>query len=108
MEYDWTKLALRAIKIGFDKDEQVDKTKTKEQLEQAINLLKESIKLEPEEAWPYIKLADLLSDKQEKIKIYKESIKVDPTDFAKARLYDLLIGDEEYLKQLEEFPNTNE
>lgn len=108
MEYDWTKLAVRAIKIGFDKDEQVDTTKTSEQLEQARDLLRESIALEPEEAWPYIKLADLLTDKEEKIKIYKESIKVEPTDFAKARLYDLLIGDEEYLKQLEEFTKPNE
>jgi len=102
MDYNWTSLAVRAIKIGFDKDEQVDTTKSEGQLEQARNLLAESIKLQPEEAWPYIKLADLVTDKQEKIKIYKESIKVEPTDFAKARLYDLLIGDEEYLKQLEE------
>lgn len=103
MEYDWSKLAIRAIKIGFDKDEQVNKNKTNEQLEQARNLLRESIAMQPEEAWPYIKLADLLDDKDEKIKIYKESLKIEETDFVKARLYDLLIGDEEYLSQLENY-----
>lgn len=86
---DWIRIGLKAVKIGFDLNEQLDPSKSKEEIEEAKKLFYECIKLKPEEAWPYIKLADLIDDKKEKIRIYQESLKVEETDFVKARLYDL-------------------
>jgi hypothetical protein len=86
----WIKTGIKAIKKGFDLNEQIDPTKSEEEIEEAKKLFYKCIEQGPEEAWPYIKLADLLTDKEEKIKVYKQSLLIEETDFVKARLYELL------------------
>lgn len=91
----WIQLGLRAMKLGFDQNEQVDPTKSQEEIKQCIELFYKSIELGATDAWPFIKLADLISDDQEKIRLYKESLNVKQTMFAKSRLYDLLLASKE-------------
>lgn len=90
---NWISLGLKAIRLGFDENEQLDSTKSDKEINRSKELFYECIKLKPEEAWPYIKLADLINDKKEKIRIYQEGLKAEENnDFIKARLYDLLIN----------------
>lgn len=91
----WIQLGLRAMKLGFDQNEQVDPTKSEEEIKQSIELFYKAIELGATDAWPFIKLADLISDDQEKIRLYKESLNIKQTMFAKARLYDLLLASKE-------------
>jgi hypothetical protein len=91
MHETWILLGLKAIKLGFDDNEQVDPNKSTEEIESAKKHFYKCLENEPTEAWPYIKLADLISEKEEKIRLYNESLKVEENDFVKARLYDLIV-----------------
>lgn len=87
----WIMLGLKAIKLGFDSNEQIDPNKSDEDIQSAKDYFYECLENNPTEAWPYIKLADLIDEKKEKIRLYKEALIVQENDFVKARLYDLLI-----------------
>lgn len=56
----WIMLGLKAIKLGFDANEQVDPNKSTEEIESAKQYFYKCLENEPTEAWPYIKLADLV------------------------------------------------
>lgn len=88
----WIVLGLKAVKLGFDDNEQIDPNKSDEEIQSAKHYFYKCLENNPTEAWPYIKLADLIDDKKEKIRLYKEALIIQENDFAKARLYDLLIN----------------
>jgi hypothetical protein len=88
---NWIILGLKAINLAFDNNEQVDPDKSIEEIESAKQYLYKCLENKPTEAWPYIKLADLISEEEEKIRLYNEALKVEENDFVKARLYDLVV-----------------
>lgn len=88
----WIALGLKAIKLGFDDNEQVDPSKSAEEIQSAKHYFYQCLENKPTEVWPYIKLADLVDEKEEKIRLYTEALFIKENDFIKARLYDLLIG----------------
>lgn len=89
MESDWLHLALKAMKLAFDQNEQFDPNRTPQEINEAKQIFYECLKYRVDAAWIYIKLADLVSEEKEKIRLYEESLFVEETDFAKARIYDL-------------------
>jgi hypothetical protein len=80
---DWTKIALEGIEIAFDKDGLVKKNLTQKDKNKAKQLIQKSIELyDVDEAWPYIKLADLLDNDLEKFKLYLKSLEFEETIYA--------------------------
>lgn len=75
----WRKLAVLASKES-DKDK-------------SVSLYKQSIELDPDESWPYIKLADLLRDKNDKIKLLKKAMTIDENPWSRILLIDILMID---------------
>lgn len=70
----WEIEALVAIQLAFDEQGLVKKHITTEDKNKAINILYNVIdNLKPDLAWPFIKLADLVYDNKEKIKLYAKA-----------------------------------
>jgi len=93
IKQDWRSVALKAVSAVFDGDGKLDKTKTTH-VKFAKKMLYKSLDMNPDEAWPFIKLGDLVEDPKERCRLYKKSIDIEPTVTAKALLYDLLFKGE--------------
>lgn len=94
----WIVLGLKAIQLGFDENEQIDPNKSDEEIQSAKQYFYQCLENNPTEAWPHIKLADLIDEKEEKIRLYKEALIIQENDFVKARLFDLLINNPSPIK----------
>lgn len=80
----WLKSALEAMSIAFDNDSGLIKPLLTEDTKQrAISLFRHSIdNLEADEAWPFIKMADLLDDPNDKMRLYIRSLKFEYSIYA--------------------------
>lgn len=71
---NWKDLALKAISLSFDKNEVLDPNKV-ENYSESRKLLELSTK-ESDEAWPFLKYAELLDDYKSKIDLYGRSFEI--------------------------------
>lgn len=70
----WEIEALVGINLAFDSNGSVKKDLSAEDRNKAINILYNVIdNLKPDLAWPFIKLADLIYDDKEKIKLHTKA-----------------------------------
>lgn len=85
---EWENLALEAMSIAFDKDGQPKKNIDQTDLKKAIDLFYKSINtLQPDLAWPFLKLADLVHDKKEKIELYLRAYQIEENIYSAAYLF---------------------
>lgn len=75
----WISVALDAMDIAFDNEHHYPNRSISTQLKnQAIGLLEKSInELGANEAWPFIKLAELIDDPEYKMSLYVRSMEYD-------------------------------
>ena len=110
---DWVFLALEAIKLSFDENEQLDFHK-KENHSKSISLFESSFNYATE-AWPFIKCADIYTDQYKKIDLYEKSFQIEKTEIACVKLLELninnnnLIESKKWLNELKSinFKNPN-
>lgn len=90
----WLGPALEAMNIAFETDGSIKKNLSSADKKQAIALFKQVIyKHGADEAWPYIKLADLVEEDSIKFNLYYQSIKYEDTIYAYRFLYQTLVRD---------------
>lgn len=90
----WVTLALEAMNIAFDENHHSPKPwLSVEDREKSINLLKKSIQLDANEAWPFIKLAELIDNPLEKMSLYIRSLDFEDNIYAYRYIYKQIIKD---------------
>lgn len=77
MTPEWHSIAVRGVTL-LDQGDRVE----------ARALLKRAVALHPTEAWPYIKLAEVLEESDLKVHLYERSLEVEVTDWAFVGLID--------------------
>jgi hypothetical protein len=86
-------LALKGLNLAFNNDGQIDTSKSQIEIEEAKKYLYHSLNYNPTEAWPYIKLADLVEDHKEKIKLYIQAFRTEPNQHSTKYLFDQILKD---------------
>lgn len=89
----WIAPALKAINLVFDNNGQVDRTKPDTEIEKAKKYFYKSLENSPTEAWPYIKLADLVTDTNEKTKLHIKALKIEENKYSIYYLFNQIIKD---------------
>lgn len=90
----WEKVALRGVAIAFNDNGEVRADLTDTDRSQAIEILKQSIEFGPDLCWPYIKLADLITDNDKyKYSLYVESLQKEDNIYAIKFLFKKIIQD---------------
>jgi inosine/xanthosine triphosphate pyrophosphatase family protein len=89
----WTMLALKGLNLAFNNDGQIDTSKSQIEIEEAKKYLYNSLNYNPTEAWPYIKLADLVEDHKEKTKLYIQAFRIEPNPYSARYLIDKILKD---------------
>lgn len=93
---DWVNLALEAIKLSFDENHNLDPNKEKN-YKNSISLFEQSFK-SANQAWPFLKCADLYSDLEERTNLYLRSFEIEKTNFACIKLIEIYLNNSNYLK----------
>lgn len=92
MDRKWETIALQAFDIAYTP--QGDKKNIDQQTQDhAVSLFYDSIAAGADKYWPYIKLADLITDKKEQIKLYIQAFRVEPNDYSIKYLFDQILLD---------------
>lgn len=89
----WTLLALKALNLAFNNDEQIDTSKSQSEIEEAKKYLYSSLVYSPNEAWPFIKLAELVDDPKEKTRLHTQAFIVEPNHYSARYLMDKILED---------------
>jgi hypothetical protein len=91
-ENEWRMLALQAVEIAFT--EFGDKKNiSQNDLSSAISLFYQSILAGANQYWPYIKLADLVVNEQEKLKLYAQAWKIEQNIYSAEKLFNQILID---------------
>jgi hypothetical protein len=90
---DWKTFALEAFDLAFSASGNKKENLSNETLTEAIGLFYKSILSGADEYWPYIKLADLVSSEQEKLKLYAQAWKVQPNIYSAEKLFNQILLD---------------
>lgn len=91
-ETEWENLAIEAFNMTFSSSG--DRKNTDEDtLQNSINLFYESISAGANKYWPYIKLADLVSDEKEKTKLYIQALRVESNEYSIKYLFNKILID---------------
>jgi len=88
----WQKIAIEAFDIAFDSDGN-KKAINNDLLNSSIELFYSSIAHGADEYWPYIKLADILTDPAEKTKLYIRALRVEKNTYSISYLFDKILLD---------------
>jgi hypothetical protein len=102
---EWELVALEAIKLAFNNNGDVRNDLDIETKNKAIELFYKAIDtLNPDLCWPFIKLADLVEDKKEKIKLNIRAYKAEENIYAMKFLFKQIVEDypeilDKYLSQ---------
>jgi hypothetical protein len=89
----WTMLAFKGLNLAFNNEQQIDTSKSQVQIKEAKKYLYKSLENKPSEAWPYLKLADLVEDPKEKIKLYIQAFRVEPNIYSAQYLFNKILED---------------
>jgi hypothetical protein len=89
---NWEEIAIEAFHKAFDKDGNV-KDLSMDEKNEAINLFYKSIAIGADKYWPYIKLADLVSEKREKAALYISAWRLENNQYSAQYLFNILIED---------------
>jgi len=86
---NWEENCLKALELAFDEKKLLDPLK-QQNFEEAINLFEDSIKLNPNRAWPYLKFADMKEKDEDKISLYIKSLIAEDNSYAKQHIKNIL------------------
>lgn len=89
---DWKTFALEAYTIAFTESGH-RKEISQNDLDSAIHLFYQSILAGADEYWPYIKLADLVTKEQEKLKLYVQAWKIQNNIYSADKLFHQILRD---------------
>lgn len=89
----WRSIALEAFDLVFDTNGN-KKSINEDSLHSAIDLFYKSISYGANEYWPYIKLADLVTDPSEKIKLYIRAYRVEPNPYSVEYIFRKILEDD--------------
>lgn len=67
----------------------------------SISLLEEAISMEPDESWPYIKLAELVKDLEYKNKLLKKAITIDDNPWSYLLLIQTFIDKDDFINAIQ-------
>lgn len=91
---EWELVALEAMGIAFDHNGVVSKSLKSKDKTIAISLLYKAINnLNADLCWPFIKLADLIDDEKEKIKLHIRAYTVEDNIYSIKFLFKQLLKD---------------
>lgn len=89
----WEIEALVGINLAFDSNGSVKKDLSAEDKNKAIGILYGvTDNMQPDLAWPFIKLADLIDDSKEKIKLYARAYIVEENIYSMKTLFKHIVS----------------
>jgi len=93
----WEIIALQGMELAFDSKGSVLKDLSNDNKQKAIELLYRSIELKADLCWPYIKLADLIDNHKEKIKLYFKAYLIEDNIFSIKFLFKQILQDHPHI-----------
>jgi hypothetical protein len=87
---EWEIISLYAFNIAFNTDGSLKDIENRDK-QKAIDLFYRGISMSPDTYWPYIKLADLVSDTKEKTKLYLQAWKAEKNQYSANYLLNIIL-----------------
>lgn len=89
---EWEKYALEGVALSFDAEGSIKKDLSLQHRRSSIDILYKVIDtMNPDLAWPFIKLADLLSDDLEKFKLHLRAYKIEKNIYSAMYIADSIV-----------------
>jgi hypothetical protein len=87
----WDTIAIQAFNIVFEPDGKVKTGISNDTKDEAIELFYKSIAMGADKAWPYIKLADIVSEPKEKTRLHIRAWRLQNNRYSAEYLLNLII-----------------